>query len=295
MGSTKGVFDVIRSRYPLLSEAKRRVAEYILANWEDAAFLSASKLGSRVGLSESVVIRLAGELGYDGYPELQAALQRELKQQLTMVDRLDRAARHASASGELAKDVWANDIRNIRATERDNPPETLDEAVDMILDARRVYVMGVRSTAAVAVLLSLNLNQVLGNVEVLSPGFGDLFDKLRGASRGDLLIVLSFPRYSTWSVDAAEYARKKGLRVIAVSDSRVSPVARSADLALVSRTEGVSFVRSHAATVALANALFAAVGLKAREQCREALGELEETLKRYGARAGDGVDRPRRR
>jgi len=275
------LFRRIQVAYPDLSDAKRRLADFLLEDWQDAAFLSAGRVARRVSCSESVVVRFAGDLGFSGYPEMQDALQDHVKGQLNMVTRLESSTATASSPAEVWEQAWRKALSNVNESIHANSIETLQEVVQEILLARQTMVTGVRMSAALAVFLGLNLNQLLGNVEILSMGQGEYVDRIRGLQSGDVLIVVGFLRYSRWTLEVTVWAKKRGVKVIAITDSLVSPIAQNADLVLVARTEGVSFARSHVAAMTLIDGLLALIAIEGGKRTSESLDELEQVLDNF--------------
>ena len=270
----------VRARLPGLSGGHRQVAEYVLKNSEKAAFMTAAALSQVVGVSESTVVRLATALGYSGYPELQRALQEVIKQRLTTVDRLWGSA----AAGEqgILYNVMNTDMENIRLTLRDLDEAAFERAVDAILAARQIAVVGVRSGASLAWFLGFNLSWVLNNVRVVGSGPLDMWEQIATLEPADLVIAISFPRYSRPTVRALDLARKRGVKTIAITDTIMSPLAQRADITLTARGNIASFVDSFVAPLSLANALLTAVSVRDKDRTARALAGLEEIWEREG-------------
>ncbi len=271
----------VRQRASGFSEGQKAVADYILRDYERAAFLTAARLGQRVGVSESTVVRFAMALGYAGYPEMQQILQDMVRNKLTTVDRLlgsvDGLAEHESV---LAK-VMQQDIDNIRHTLQETVPEAFEEAVGLILDARRIYVTGLRSASSLAMFFSFCLNWALGNVHTLISGVEDWLEQMGQLGENDLLIAISFPRYTRKTVEIVEHARGRGARILAITDSVMSPLARHATVVLPARSSIDSYVDSFTAPLSLINALLTAVAQRQKERTVASLDRLESVWRKY--------------
>jgi len=273
------VFERIQHQFGGLSGARRRLARHLIDHWDQAAFLSATQLGEAAGVSETVVIRFAGLLGYDGYPELKADLQDVVRRRLdtVMVRRLESVSR-TSEPAELVRLVLEDDAENIRSILQHNTVETLVGAAEAILGAAHVYVLGMRSSAGPAQLLSVNLSQALRNAHFVTLDIGTMIDQLRTMTAEDLLVTFSFTRYSPYAEGAARFSRTIGCKHLAITDDRLSPTARLADITLLATTRSLWFGHSHSATVSLINILLSLVGRLGEARVRRSLGELEELL-----------------
>lgn len=271
----------IRQRASSFSDGQKAVADYILREYERAAFLTAARLGQRVGVSESTVVRFAMALGYAGYPEMQQTVQDMVRSKLTTVDRLlgsvDGLEEHESV---LAK-VMQQDIDNIRQTLQETAPEVFEEAVRLILRARRIYVTGLRSASSLAVFLAFCLNWVLGNTHALISCVEDWLEQMGQLGPEDLLIAISFPRYTRKTVEIVDHARARGAQVLAITDSVMSPLARQATLVLPARSSIDSYIDSFTAPLSLINALLTAVAQRQKERTVASLDRLESEWRKY--------------
>lgn len=270
--------DRIRLRADRLSPAQRRLAEYILQNAHRVAFMTAAELGEAVGVSESTVVRFATALGYSGYPEMQRELQEAIWSQLTARDRMELA--RTSPSSSVVEQVLREDIENLRATLREVSREAFAQAVEALHTARHVYLAGFRGAATIAHYLAFYLSFIRKDVYRLQEA-GAVFEQLVTLNSEDLVVLISFPRYSRLTVDIAEFARERGARTLALTDSVLSPIARLADITLVARTQLTSYVDSLAAPLSLASALLTALALKDRERTQQVLAELERIWAKY--------------
>lgn len=285
------LFAVLSSRIPEFSKGHRKIADFILSHYDKAAFMTASKLGESVGLSESTVVRFASELGYDGYPELQKALQEEMRTRLTAVQRIevsfDRFGRD-----EVFKSVLLHDIDRIRRTLEETNPKDFSSAVELIVNAERIYIMGIRSSASLAEFLGYYFKLMLPNVTVIETGSrSELYEQLMHMRGNDVLIGISFPRYSKQTVYAINYARDIGAKSIAITDRIDSPIAAKADKALLAKSDMVSFVDSLVAPLSLINALIVAVSIQNKELVSRNFEMLDRIWEEYEVyeKNGDSV------
>lgn len=275
------LFSVISSKVTEFSKGHRRIAEYILSHYDKAAFMTASKLGDSVGVSESTVVRFAAELGYEGYPELQKALQEEMRTRLTAVQRievsLDRFHRD-----DVFSSVMLRDIERIRITLDETDPDEFNRAVSLIVGAKHVYITGIRSSAALASFLGYYFKLMLPNVTVIQTGSrSELYEQLMHMTAEDVIIGISFPRYSRQTVNAISYAHDIGAKSVAITDVIDSPIAAKADTALLAKSDMVSFVDSLVAPLSLINALIAAVSIQKKELVARNFAMLDRIWEEY--------------
>ena len=275
------LFAVLSSRIPDFSKGHRRIADFILSHYDKAAFMTASKLGESVGVSESTVVRFASELGYDGYPELQKALQEEMRTRLTAVQRIE-VSFDRFGHDEVFRSVLLHDIDRIRRTLEETNPADFGSAVDMIVNADRIYIMGIRSSAALASFLGYYFKLMLPNVTVIETGSrSELYEQLMHMRSNDVLIGISFPRYSKQTVNAITYAHNIGAKAVAVTDSIESPIAEKADKVLLAKSDMVSFVDSLVAPLSLINALIVAVSIKNKDLVSRNFAMLDRIWEEY--------------
>jgi DNA-binding MurR/RpiR family transcriptional regulator len=270
------LIQLIRGRLDGMSNGHRQVAEFIVDHYDRAAFLTAAKLGHVVGVSESTVIRFATSLGYAGYPELQDVLQDVVQSRLTTVDRLLGASEGMDTQDDTLTTIMQADFENIRLTLRDLDRAAFASAVEMLGAARRVLVVGFRSAGSLALFLGFNLNWILGNVKVAGFTAQDLWEDLVHLGREDVVLGITFPRYTRATVQALTAARKRGCRIIALTDSPVSPLSRHADVVLAARSSIPAYVDSFVAPLSVINALLAAVSTADKPRTTQALRRLEE-------------------
>ncbi|PWX45999.1 N-acetylmannosamine kinase [Clostridium perfringens] len=271
---------LIQVKFPKLSKGQKLIAEYILKNYDKAAFMTAAKLGNNVGVSESTVVRFATELGFSGYPKLQKALQELIKNKLTSVQRLELSNDFISEENAL-KGVLKADIENIRATLEKINHKTFDEVVNEIFKAKRIYIIGLRSSTALAEFLGFYLNLILDNVRVISNGISDTFEQMLNLGEGDLVIGIGFPRYALKTIDALEFAKTRNAKIVSITDSLISPLASQSDHTLIAQSNMASFVDSLVAPLSVINALIIAVGIREKEKITSTFSELEKIWKDY--------------
>ncbi len=272
---------VIGHMMPKFSKGQRLIAGFIVNHFDKAAFMTASKLGATVGVSESTVVRFASEVGYEGYPELQKALQELIRNKLTTVQRMDATSEQLESSNVLTK-VLSKDIEKIRRTMDETSTKDFNDAVESICAAKNIYIIGVRSSSALAQFLSFYFNHIFPSVRLINTtSRSEMFEQIMRIGPGDIFIGISFPRYSKRTVQASHYARSNGARVIAITDSLKSPIADGADHVLMARSDMVSFVDSLVAPLSLINALLVAVGLKKRTEIAQTYARLEHIWDEY--------------
>lgn len=256
------LFDKLQEIMPALSKGHKKIAEYIMTRYDKAAFMTASKLGTIVGVSESTVVRFATELGFEGYPELQRALKEYTSNKLTTVQRIDVMNDQLSGNDVYEK-VLNMDIDKIRKTLEEGDRDQFYKTVDALCNAKNIYVIGARSAAVLARFLSFYFNMMFDNVKLVhTTSTSEMFEQILNIGENDIMIGISFPRYSTHTVKAFRYAHEQGAKVIAITDSKASPLAEYADNMLLARSDMVSFADSLVAPMSVINALIVAVGMR---------------------------------
>lgn len=271
----------IESAYPEFSKGQRAIAAYIRENYDKAAFMTAAKLGSTVGVSESTVVRFATGIGFDGYPELQKALQEMIRNKLTSVQRMEVANERLGGSDVLSK-VLSTDINTIRETLEMIDKDAFSEAVKDIIDAKKIFIMGVRSSAAIAGFIGFYFTHIFEdarNVDTASTSA--IFEQILRIGKGDVFVAITFSRYSKRTLKAAMFAKKSGASVVAITDSMSAPIAAFADHVLVAKSDMASFVDSLVAPLSVVNALIAAIGLQKAREISKTYARLEEIWDEY--------------
>ncbi len=271
----------IQSELPGFSKGQKQIARFILEHYDKAAFMTASRLGVTVGVSESTVVRFATELGYDGYPHLQRALQEMIRNKLTSVQRMEVAGDRMGGR-DVLQTVLHADTDMIRVTLDEIDRDAFQGAVDALMGAKRIYILGVRSSSALASFLGFYFNLLLENVTLVhTNSVSEIFEQVLRVGPGDVLFGISFPRYSKRTLSAMKYARDRGARVIALTDSQLSPLARVADHVLLARSDMASFVDSLVAPLSVINALIVAVGMSRRDEIEQTFNKLERIWEEY--------------
>lgn len=274
MDDNNGLLVRINQNYKSLSKGHKQIANYIIANYDRAAFITASKMGRVVGVSESTVVRFAYALGYDGYPGLQKSLQELIRNKLTSVQRIKLATSEMNESDVLMS-VLKADVANIRATIDSVDNDAFAGAIDALFEAKHIYIIGIRSAAPLAQFLSYYLSFVMDNVISVPAMMSDVYESLVRIGEGDLCIGISFPRYSSRTIDALNFAKSKGARVVALTDSLVSPIAELAEFSLIARSDMASFADSLTAPLSLINAIIVAASLRRKDEVYERFNQLE--------------------
>ena len=277
----KNLLVLMEERMPEFSKGQKRIARYILDHYDKAAYMTASRLGSIVEVSESTVVRFAIEVGFDGYPEMQRALQELIRTRLTAVQRVD-VTNSLIGEDDVLDKVLGSDADKIRRTLDEIDRKSFGEAVDKIVSARSIYIIGVRSSSTLAGFLNFNFRMILDNVKFVQTTSGsEMFEQIMNIGPEDVLIAISFPRYSKRIINAVEYATGAGADVISITDSRQSPIAAGADQLLLARSDMVSFVDSIVAPLSIINAIIVAVARKKPDDVRERLEKLEHIWDEY--------------
>jgi DNA-binding MurR/RpiR family transcriptional regulator len=281
----------IEDASPRFSKGQRRIAEYIRNSYEKAAFLTAAKLGETVSVSESTVVRFAAMLGYDGYPALQKALQEMIRNRLTSVQRMEVASQRMGGSGSLCKVLQA-DIESIKSTMESISHPMFRQAVDDIIGAKKIYIIGIRSAAALAHFLRYYFTHIFEDVQMIdASSSGMMFEQMLRIGADDVLIGITFSRYSKRTLTAARYAKASGAKVIAITDSMAAPIAGTADSVLVAKSDMASFVDSLTAPLSVINALIVAIGMEKSSEIAAVYQKLEGIWDEYHVYEKDGDDR----
>lgn len=277
----RDLIGIITNMMPKLSKGQKQIARYIVEHYDKAAFMTAAKLGQAVGVSESTVVRFAAELGYEGYPQLQRSLQELIRNRLTTVQRMEMTGEQLG-DGDMLDRVLNMDIDKIRRTIEEVSRVEFSAAVDALLSAKTIYILGIRSSSSLASFLAFYFNHVFDNVRlVTSASTSDVFEQLLNLGKDDVFFGMSFPRYSNRTLAAMKFAKEREATTIALTDSSLSPIAELADIHLYARSEMASFVDSLVAPLSLINALIVAVGIKRHDETSRAYAELERIWEKY--------------
>jgi len=272
---------ILQEKEPTFSKGQKRIARYITEAYDKAAFMTANRLGKTVGVSESTVVRFAVDLGFDGYPSMQKAMREMVLNRLTSVQRIE-VANNRFGDQDVVSMVLHSDMEKLRQTEETVSREEFKAAVEAILKAKRVYIIGVRSVAPLANFLGYYLNYMFNNVHVISgSSAGEMFERIVGVNSEDVVIAFSFPRYSASTTKGVKYCRSAGAKVIGITDSKLSPLGSSSDHVLVAKSDMVSLVDTLVAPLSLVNALIVAVAAQREEELSRTFANLERIWDEY--------------
>lgn len=275
------ILSILQEKESSFSKGQKRIASYIMDSYDKAAFMTANRLGKTVGVSESTVVRFAVDLGFDGYPSMQKAMQEMVLNRLTSVQRLEVASDRIGDQ-DVVSMVLHSDMEKLRQTEEMIDRGEFRAAVNAILKAKRVYILGVRSVAPLANFLGYYLNYMFNNVHIIS-GFsaGEMFEKIVGVNSEDVIVAFSFPRYSASTTKGAKYCRSAGATVIGITDSKLSPLGQCSDHVLVAKSDMVSLVDSLVAPLSLVNALIVSVASRREKELSQTFANLERIWDEY--------------
>ncbi|MFB5675902.1 MurR/RpiR family transcriptional regulator [Paenibacillus terreus] len=290
MENHKSFFSDLQNALPSMSEAKRSIAEYLMENWQEAVFLSAGKIARKVGVSESVVVRFAQDLGYSGFPELQGVLQTILRHRMTGVsdslasieDDQELESITDKHSPEVVQLSYNLTLKNLQATLYNNDFETILKAVDKIVNSRRIVIIASRNALGPATILAAHLNEIFTNTLLVAAGLDDMFDHLRPLTEEDLLITFGHPSYSTNTVKAAKFAEARKVKQISFTDSLSSPLALPGVTVLLTSFRSYSFATSHVSTVFLIEILLHIMTKRDNGKVIRSVEEIELLNRTYG-------------
>lgn len=273
--------DKINLIYPTLSKGHKKIADFIKTNYEKASFMTAASLGKAVGVSESTVVRFASNIGFEGYPELQKYLQEMVKSHLTSVQRMDVAASRYGDEDFIDR-AFSADIEMIKATRDGISREAFIKSAEAINNARKIYILGVRSSAALASFAAFYFRFLYENVVLIdTSAASEVFEQMFRIGSEDVCIAISFPRYSNQTVNALSFAQSRGATIISITDGEFSPIAPYATHLLVAKSNMVSFVDSLTAPLSVINALVAAAAKEKHDDVYNDFKVLEEIWDEY--------------
>ena len=278
---SKSVLHTIQSRMNSFSKGQKRIAAYILENYDKAAFMTANKLGKTAQVSESTVVRFATELGYDGYPTMQKALQEIIRGKLTSVQRI-QVSQDQSTGDDILAAVMQRDMDSIQTAIEQIDRGEFQRTVELLLNAQHIYILGVRSSSFLAGYLNFYFHLLFKNViYVQNTAAGEIYEQMIHIGPGDVMVGISFPRYSNMGIHAIQLAHDRGADVVAITDSQMSPLYPLATTALLVRCEALAYVDSLAAPLSLMNALILAVGRRKRDEVAHVFSEMEQVWSKY--------------
>lgn len=284
------ILTYIQENMSSFSKGQKLIANYILQSYDKAAFMTASKLGKTVNVSESTVVRFAAELGFDGYPSMQKTLQEMIRNKLTAIQRVE-VSKERIGNQDVMTMVMQSDIEKIRMTLDETDQVSFNQAVAAIANAKRIYILGVRSASVLANFISFYFRFMFDNVvSVDTSSISEVFEQIVHISSDDVFIGLSFPRYSKRTIKAMQYAKDQGAKVVAITDSKVSPLTKIADVSLLAKSDMASFVDSLVAPLSLVNALIVAISREKAVHLESSLNRLESIWEEYDVYEKQGQD-----
>lgn len=289
-GKKDDIIARINEKYSSMSKSHKAIATFISDHYDQAVFMTAAKLGEKLGISESTVVRFASGLGYDGYPEFQKALEEWVQNKLNTVQRMS-AKYGKSTQSEILSTVLSADIEKIQDTMENLDSAAFETAVDIILEAKTVYIVGIRSCEPLADFLSFYLNMIRGNVQLLrTTSVSEMFEQMIRIDEKDAIVGISFPRYSMRTLKAMEFANDRNAKVITITDSVHSPMNLYSSCNLFARSDMVSIVDSLVAPLSVINALVVALCLKRPEEVKQGLEMLEDVWNNYQVYLNDEIN-----
>lgn len=272
MSNTNDLSNRINKKYKSMSKGQKLLASYITDNYDKAVFLTAARLGEVVGVSESTVVRFATNLGYKGYPEFQKALEELVRNKLNSIQRMEVTYGRISQS-QILETVLQSDTENLKSTLESIDQNAFELAVDTILNAKNIYVIGIRSCAPLASFLAFYLNLMFDKVHLLhTSSSSELFEQMVRIGNEDVIIGISFPRYSMRTLKAIEFANNRNAKVITLTDSVHSPMNLYSSCNLIAKSDMASIVDSLVAPLSVINSLIVALCMKKQS---EVVGTLE--------------------
>lgn len=276
----RDLIEIIKEKYDSLSKGQRAIASFLIDHYDKAAFMTAADIGEEVGVSESTVVRFANTIGYSGYKELRSELHELVKTKLTTVQRLSMTDQYSNKENAL-KRVMEKDIENIQKTISEIDYGEFEKAIELILGARNVYILGMRSSSFLAGYIGFYLKFLVENSKVIVAGPNDVFEQLLKVDSSDVLLGISYPRYSRRTLEAIDFSKEKGCKIISITDSMDSPAAQEADITLIASNDMLSFVDSLVAPMSLINALMVTIGMAKSGDVKANFEDLEKIWNKY--------------
>ena len=277
----KNLLKQIEESYSSFSKGQKKIADYVVTQYDKAAYITAAKLGKEVDVSESTVVRFAVTLGYEGFPELQSALREIIKNKLTSLQRFEIISGKMENEDILSK-IMSGDISKLKTTMECLDKDHFNKSVNSISKARTIYILGVRSSSALAAFMGFYFNLMFQNVKIVqTTSISEVFEQILRVDEGDVVIGITFPRYSRRTVKALEYAKSRGASVIAITDSDKSPIVAYSNYCLYAKSDTASFVDSLVAPMSIINALIVAVGMQKKDETAVIFDKLEKIWDEY--------------
>ncbi len=274
------LIEVIKEHFHEFSKGQKLIGQFIVDHYDKAAFMTAAKIGNTVDVSESTVVRFATALGFSGFPELQKSLQVMIKNKLTTVQRLSLDD-DSDDSEEFVKKVLKNEISSLKNLADNLSQEKLDEATDLIFNADKIYIIGMRVSHTLALYLGFYLDVILDNVKVINVGSFSIFEQMVRISEDDLLICLSYPRYSKQTLDAVNFAKERKAKILSITDTESSPFYKMSDVSLLGKSNMATFVDSLVTPLALINSIIINIGMREKDDIVKYFDLLENVWEKY--------------
>lgn len=285
------LFDIINELLPKMSKGQKKIAEYIIADFDKAVFMTAAKLGKITGVSESTVVRFATMLGYDGFPELQMAMKEHASKKLSSIEKIDISS-NISRKSPILEEVLTSDINKIKLTLDIIDNQTFDMAVNIINSAKKIYICGLRNCMALAELLGYYLKDIYDNVIVLrTNSYSELLEQAVRIDEKDCFIGISFPRYSMRTLKMMEFANNKNAEVIAITDSKSSPMCLYSSCNLIAKSEMTNTFDSLVAPLSLINAIITELSIKNNNRVIKKLNEVDKVWEDYQIYSSDEINK----
>ena len=281
METSVDIITKIKENYSDFSKGHKKIADYVLSKYDKAAYLNASSLAAEVGISESTVVRFAYELGCDGFASFQRALQEIIPNKLTSVQRMD-VTTSRMGDKDILTTVMQADLEKIKQTLEDTDRKAFSGAVDAIINAKSVYILGVRSAASIAQFVYFYTTLLLPNVKLLqTSSSSEIFEQLIRTDKTSVVLAISFPRYSKRTLKAVQFASSRGSKIITIADSPYAPINEYATHKLIARSDMASFVDSLVAPLSLVNSLIVAIGMRRKDEVKKTFEQLEQIWDEY--------------
>lgn len=275
--SNNDLINLINNNYYKFSKGQKQIAQFIIDHYDKAAFMTAAKIGETVDVSESTVVRFASTIGYSGFPELQKALQVLIKNKLTTVQRISLDSDIVNDKDKLHKRIIKNELNTLRSLYETIDTQELDKATDLILNAKKVYILGLRTSNTLSNYLGFYLDVILDDVKVLkNSGVNSLYEEIIRIKETDVLIVISYPRYSKTTIEATKFIKERNAKIVAITDTEASPIYSLADVSLLAKSNIVSFIDSLVAPLSLINNLIINISLQEKDDIVEYYNKLEQ-------------------
>ncbi|ARJ39575.1 RpiR family transcriptional regulator [Sporosarcina ureae] len=275
------VFQHVAENITQLSKSHRKIANYILKNVNTVPFFNVAELAAKASVSEATVVRFATALDYSGYPELQKQMQNSIKEQLTTTERLKMSSNVYDDKEQAIYDIFNDDINNIRASLESLDIKSFHKAADLLLNANKIYISANRSTASLGIFLHYYLNIILDNSEILG-SFEIIPEQLHSLTSKDVVVGISFSRYSSSTINTIAFAKEMGASTIAITDNLLSPLLPYSDITLTASSDMPSFIDSFTAPLSLINALIVYLGKEREENVEQRLNQMEDIWSKFG-------------